>query len=320
MTLQLQTEIADTVETVARSVWSGIIDWRQYVPEIVKVLVVVLFALFVYRILKFVIGRLVSRNVDEDDPIVKRLREQRAQTLASLLTNVALIVVVTVTLLTVLGTFMDIGPILASVGVLGLAVSFGAQTLVKDIISGTFLLLEGQFGIGDVVRVGDTAGLVEKITLRTTILRDLHGVVHVIPNGSIDRVSNLTKTWSRAVIDVGVAYREDVDEVIAVLKQLGAEFQADPEWGALLIEPPEVLGVEQLADSAVVIRMMAKTLPLKQWEVARELRRRIKKRFDAEGIEIPYPHVSFYWGQNQMPPAFTDADGFRHESARSDHP
>ncbi|MGH7445281.1 MAG: mechanosensitive ion channel family protein [Longimicrobiales bacterium] len=318
MTLQLQTEIADSVQTVARNAWSELIDWRDYVPQMVKVAIIIAFALLVYRILKLLITRLVRRNIEEDDPVVKRLREQRAQTIGSLLANVALIVVVTVTALTVLGTFMDIGPILASVGVLGLAVSFGAQALVKDVISGTFMLLEGQFGIGDVVRVGDISGLVEKITLRTTILRDERGAVHVIPNGSIERVSNLTKTWSRAVLDIGIAYREDVDAVIAVLKDVGEEFHGDVEWSALLVEPPEVLGVQELGASAVVIRVMAKTLPLKQWEVARELRRRIKKRFDADGIEIPFPHVSFYWGENQLPPALAQAGAADHGDARSE--
>lgn len=302
MIVQVPAEVADSAQALARSAWSEIVDWTAYADDALRIAVIIVVAFVAYRVLRLIIGRLVSRNIDEEDPVVKRLREQRAQTLGSLLTNVALIVVVTVTALTVLDSFLDIGPILASVGVLGLAVSFGAQSLVKDIISGTFMLLEGQFGIGDVVRIGDTAGLVERITLRTTILRDLHGVVHIIPNGTIDRVSNLTKTWSRAVLDVGVAYKEDVDEVIAVLRELGDSFHADEEWGPLLVEPPEVLGVEQFADSAVVIRMTTKTLPLKQWEVARELRRRIKKRFDAEGIEIPFPHVSFYWGENQIPP------------------
>jgi small conductance mechanosensitive channel len=180
-------------------------------------------------------------------------------------------------------------------------VSFGAQSLVKDVISGTFILMEGQFGIGDVVRIGDTAGQVEKITLRTTTLRDFEGVVHIIPNGEITKVSNLTKTWSRAVLDIGVSYREDVDRVISVLRRLGAEFLRDPDWGPLVLEEAEVLGVQSLGDSAVVIRLQVRTLPLKQWEVARELRRRVKARFDAEQIQIPFPHVTVYWGDNQMP-------------------
>jgi moderate conductance mechanosensitive channel len=277
--------------TPAQSDWKRALRFEELPEHLVQVAFIITVSILVYQLARIVIKRIVARPIDEEDPLVRRLREQRVQTLGSLFTNVLLIVVITVALLTILDVFINIAPLLASVSVVGLAISFGAQSLVKDVISGTFMLIEGQFGIGDVVRVGDTSGMVEKLTLRTTILRDLHGVVHVIPNGEITRLSNLTKTWSRAVIDVAVAYREDVDRVIATLRTLGAEFQADPQWGELLIEPPEVLGVESLAESGVIVRMTAKTLPLKQWDVARELRRLIKKRFDAEGIEIPFPHV-----------------------------
>lgn len=283
-----------------------LLQWDRIVPLLIQVGVIVLIGTGIYRLSKLLIARLVRREIDAEDPVVKRLREQRSQTLGSLLDSVALIVIGTITFLMVLGSFMDIGPLLASVGVLGLAISFGAQSLVKDVISGTFMLLEGQFGIGDVVRIDDVSGLVEKITLRTTVLRDVQGVVHIIPNGSITRVSNLTKTWSRAVLDIGVAYKEDVDHVLDVLRQVGQEFHADPEWGPLLVEEPIVPGVESFGDSSVVVRMSAKTLPQKQWDVARELRRRIKKRFDREGIEIPFPHMTFYWGQGQIPPALAE--------------
>lgn len=286
------------------------IDWRKVfrledvAKDLFHIAVVLIVAFLAYRIVRLVTHRIVHRPVEEEDPLVKRLREQRAQTIGSLLNSVAGAVIMIVAGITVLNAIgVPIASILASVGVVGLAISFGAQSLVKDVITGTFLLLEGQFGIGDVVKIGDTSGLVERITLRTTVLRDVFGVVHVIPNGEITKVSNLTKSWSRAVLDIGVAYREDVDRVIALMKQIGAEFLADPEWGPLLLEEPTVPGVENLGDSAVVIRMMAKTLPLKQWDVARELRRRIKNRFDREGIEIPFPHLTFYWGEGQMPPA-----------------
>lgn len=296
----LQRRIA-VPDTFPKFSWKRVLDIEQLVARLIEVVVIIAIAIVVYQFVKIVIRRLVNRQIDEEDPLVKRLREQRAQTLGGLFTNVLLIVVITIALLTILDVFINIAPLLASVSVVGLAISFGAQSLVKDIISGTFLLIEGQFGIGDVIRVGDTAGQVEKITLRTTILRDLQGTVHIVPNGEITRVSNLTKTWSRAVIDVGVAYREDVDRVITTLRELAGEFQADASWGQLLLEAPEVLGIESLTDSSVIVRMTAKTLPLKQWEVARELRRLIKKRFDAEGIEIPYPHLTFYWGENQQP-------------------
>jgi small conductance mechanosensitive channel len=282
-------------------------DWNELLlPDVLarnfgRVLIILVVSFVAYRLIKLLVKRIVSHEVDTEDPIVKRLREQRAQTLGSLLQNVALVVIITLAALTILGTFMPIGPLLAGVSVVGLAVSFGAQSLVKDIISGTFILLEGQFGIGDVVRIGDTAGQVERITLRTSMLRDFEGVVHIIPNGEITKVSNLTKTWSRAVLDVGVAYREDTDRVVDVLRHLGAEFHAHPEWGPLLLEEPEVLGLQSLGESAVVIRLQVRTLPLKQWDVARELRRRIKKRFDLEGIQIPFPHLTFYWGDQQAP-------------------
>ena len=272
--------------------WKKVFDWEQLTADLVQVGIIIVFSFLLYRLVKIIVRRIVALKSDEEDPMVRRLREQRAQTLGSLFTNVAFVFFTTVTLLTVLSVFINIGPLLASVSVVGLAISFGAQSLVKDLISGTFILIEGQFGIGDVIRIGETGGLVEKMTLRTTVLRDLHGAVHIIPNGEIKQVSNLTKTWSRAVIDVSIAYNEDVDRVNVTLKKLGEEFLRDPQWGPLLVEPPEVLGIENWTNTGVVVRMTAKTLPLKQWDVSRELRHRIKKRFDAERITIPHGVVA----------------------------
>jgi moderate conductance mechanosensitive channel len=295
----------DTLPTGTRATavtWQELLQWEVLLPRAMKIVVVIFVAIIAYRLIRILISRVLQREIEEEDPLVRRLREQRAQTLASLLGNVAAITVFVVATLTILDILLqNIGPILASCGILCLAFSFGAQSLVKDVISGTFMLMEGQFGVGDVVKVSDVSGLVEKITLRTTVLRDVEGAVHIVPNGEITRVTNLTKAWSRAVLHIGVAYREDVDRVMDVLRDLLREFHADPEWGPLLLEEPVVPGVESFADSAVVIRVMAKTLPLKQWDVARELRRRIKNRFDAEGIEIPFPHTTFYWGDAQMP-------------------
>lgn len=281
---------------------------EEAVPFIGQSALVVLIGVIAYRIVTIMTSRL-EREIEVDDPVVKRVREQRGRTIASLLNNIARVTIFVLTVLTVLGSIPDfnIGPWLAGLGVLGLALSFGAQSLVKDIINGIFVLIEGQYGIGDVIRVGETAGMVERITLRVTVLRDLHGVVHVIPNGEINTLSNLTKAWSRAVLDVRVAYKEDIDRVIDVLRDLGQEIANDPEWSQLLTEPPAVLGVENFAESGVIVRMIATTLPLKQWEVAREMRRRIKNRFDAEGIVIPYPHLTFYWGDGQLPPALGTA-------------
>lgn len=286
------------------SSWSEIFDIEAVVvnalPRLLQAVIVAALCLATYRLVKLLTGRLLEREIPEEDPIVKRSREQRARTLASLLNNIAAVTIGVVGLLTVLTIIgVKIGPILATAGIVGLAISFGAQSLVKDLINGIFILLEGQFGIGDVIRVGEIAGQVEKMTLRATMLRDSEGIVHILPNGEITRVSNLTKAWSRSLLDIRVAYREDIDRVMAVLSDLGDEFVADPEWAGLVIDKPEILGVQNLTESAVVIRMVTKTLPLKQWEVGRELRRRIKNRFDREKIEIPYPHMTLYWGEGE---------------------
>jgi small conductance mechanosensitive channel len=188
-------------------------------------------------------------------------------------------------------------PILTGAGIVGLAVGFGAQTLVKDLIAGFFLTFENQVRVGDVAQINGTGGLVEAINLRTIVLRDLEGTVHVFPNGSIERLANRTKDFSFIVLDVGVAYKENVDAVFEVLREIGAELAADARHGASILEPLEILGVDAFGDSQVTIKIRVKTLPLKQWEVGREMRRRIKNTFDARGIEIPFPHLSLYVGE-----------------------
>ncbi len=188
-------------------------------------------------------------------------------------------------------------PILAGAGIVGLAVGFGAQTLVKDVINGLFILLQDLISVGDVAVFGDKGGLVEAVGLRTVTLRDLSGNVHVIPNSSIDTVTNMTKGYSRYVFDVGVAYRENVDEVMEVLREIGVEMQNDPQYGKDILEPLEILGVDQFADSAVIIKARITTKPIRQWAVGREFNRRMKKAFDQRGIEIPFPHRTIYMGE-----------------------
>jgi small-conductance mechanosensitive channel len=194
---------------------------------------------------------------------------------------------------------VEIGPILAAAGIVGLAVGFGAQSLVKDVISGFFILLEDQIRVGDVVQVSGKGGLVERINLKTTILRDLAGNVHYVPNGNIDVVTNMTKEYSRYVFDIGVAYREDVDEVVEVIREIDGELRNDPAFKDDIIEPIEVLGLDQFADSALIIKARTTTKPIKQWYVAREFNRRLKKKFDERNIEIPFPHITLYMGQDK---------------------
>ena len=258
-------------------------------------------AYVVYRIIGIAVTRMERLVKDEDDSSLSE-REKRARTLGNILRKVSGIGMLTVAVLMILRELgVDIAPIITAAGIGGLAIGFGAQNLVRDVISGFFMLMENQIRVGDVVRINGTGGLVEDINLRTTVLRDLEGTVHVFPNGSITSVSNMTKEWSRAVIDVGVAYKEDVDYVIDVLKQIGEELLNDREYGPLIVEAPEVLGLDSFGDSAVVIKTMITTKPLKQWAVGREFRRRVKKKFDELGIEIPFPHTTVYWGEASKP-------------------
>jgi len=207
---------------------------------------------------------------------------------------------------------VEIGPILAAAGIVGLAVGFGAQSLVKDVISGFFILLEDQIRVNDVVQVAGKGGLVERINLKTTILRDLAGNVHYVPNGQIDVVTNMTKEYSRYVFDIGVAYREDVDEVMEVIKEVDEELRNDPAFKDDILEPIEVLGLDQFADSALIIKARTTTKPIKQWYVGREFNRRLKRKFDERNIEIPFPHITLYMGQDkqgQSPPLHVAMEG-----------
>jgi small conductance mechanosensitive channel len=184
---------------------------------------------------------------------------------------------------------IDIGPLLAGAGIVGLAVGFGAQTLVKDIITGMFILLENQIAVGDVVKIKDYAGLVEALTIRTIRLRDLNGNVYIVPFSEVTSVENMTKDYSRFVFDVGVSYHADIDRVMEVLKEVGADLQNDPAFKSEILLPLEILGLERFEASAVIIRARITTRPIKQWDVAREFNRRMKKRFDELGIEFPFP-------------------------------
>ncbi len=237
------------------------------------------------------LGNLIQRTSPSLD------REKRAQTLSHM-TRVALSVFILTlaAMLTLRELGVEIGPLIATAGIGGLAIGFGAQNLVRDVISGFFILLEDQIRVGDVVQIGDKGGLVESVGLRVLILRGLDGSVHIIPNGTIERVTNMTKEFSYALMDVGVSYREDIDEVIEVLKEVAAEMRRDPAFASDILEDLEVLGVDDFADSAVKIRIRLKTRPIQQWRIAREMRRRIKKAFDARDIEIPFPHRTLYMG------------------------
>ncbi len=228
--------------------------------------------------------------------------QKRAATLTGILRTIAMAMIWAIVIIEILHQVgLDIRPILAGAGILGLAVGFGAQNLIRDLISGFFIILEDQVRLGDVAVINGTGGLVESITFRIITLRDFSGVVHIFPNGTITTLSNMTMEWSGFVLDMGVAYKEDTDRVVEVMRQVGEDLRQDPAFGDKFVEPIEIVGVDNFADSAVVIRIRIKTRPLEQWNVGREYRRRLKQAFDARGIEIPFPHRTLYMGEASRP-------------------
>ena len=237
--------------------------------------------------------RLIAQAESSDEsPIETR---KRIDTLLKLLTQlVGFVLFISLSLVMLMQLGVEIGPLLASAGILGLAVGFGAQSLVKDVITGFFIVMENQMRVGDVVTINGTGGLVEAMTLRTVVLRDLTGTVHIFPNGNINTVANATRGWSAYVFEIGIAYKEDPDTAISSLRAIAKTLKEDEHFGAKIIDDPEIFGVEQLGDSAVVIKGRIKTMPSSQWEVGREFLRRVKKTFDAQGIEIPFPHRTLY--------------------------
>lgn len=275
------------------------------IMELPSIAVLTILFIFLMRLQIFVVHRLRKMaiirahkavNVDNDEA------EKRINTLSGIVHGIGRILLWTIFILILLGKFnINIAPILASAGIVGLAVGFGAQELVRDFISGFFILLENQLRTGDMAIINGTTGLVEKIEMRTVTLRDASGVVHIFQNGKINTLSNMTKEWSAIVLDIGVAYKEDTDYVSSVMSDVGKELQNDPAFQDKILEPAEILGVDSLADSSVIIKVRLKTKPMQQWAVGREYRRRLKYAFDKKNIEIPFPHISIYTGEATKP-------------------
>ncbi|MBA3034519.1 MAG: mechanosensitive ion channel family protein [Gammaproteobacteria bacterium] len=234
----------------------------------------------------------VSRNLADAEEV------KRIATLGRVFRYTASVVISLLTGILILGELgISVAPLLGAAGVVGVAVGFGAQSLIKDYFTGFFILLENQMRQGDVIQAGGKAGVVEEITLRYVRMRDYDGNVHFVPNGSITTVTNMTRGFAFAVVDVGVAYRENVDQALAVMRRVGDELRADPVFGVKIIEDIEMVGVEKWADSAVILRCRFKVMPIEQWNVRREYLKRLKAAFDAAGIEIPFPHLTLYAGQ-----------------------
>ncbi len=290
------------LQTLARTVQTWLLE-----GGLSRIIAIVIVSSVVYGLL-----RVVRKTARALTPVTgQRFERQvaRAATIRSVVESSARLVLITFLILFILAQIgVNLAPLLAGVGILGLAISFGAQSLVKDVITGFFILAEDQFGVGDVVTIAGLSGAVESLNLRITTLRALDGQVHVIPNGQIDRVTVASKDWSRSVVDVEVAYRADLDYALSVIGDEATKMTQALGWSWRITGPPEVTGVEVLGASGIVVRVLFKTLPKEQWGVSREFRRRIKLRLDAEEIEIPYPHTTLYWGEQQNP-ALARPDG-----------
>ena len=256
-----------------------------------RVLFIAFLAYALVRITTLVVTRF-EHEVTRGTSVDALERAKRARTLGGLVNHVATVLIVGIAVLMILREFqLDIAPILTGAGIAGLAIGFGAQTLVRDVISGFFMILEDQVRVGDVAVVNGTGGAVEQINLRTIVLRDLEGTVHVIPNGEIKTLANRSKDFSYYVIDLGIDYADDVDQAIEVVQQTAAELRQDPAFAPHILDALEMLGVDDFGASSVSLRFRIKTLPLSQWTVGRELRRRVKKAFDQHGLRIPVPQV-----------------------------
>jgi small conductance mechanosensitive channel len=285
-------ELADQVSTF----------WENYGGQVLQSLLVVVVAVVVWWIVRAAGRRWLRRmqaNLEMTAGHDDLERAQRLATLWSVAESALAIAVISLSVLTLLGVWgIPLGPFIAAGSVIGIALGFGAQDYIKSVIAGLFIIIEDQYSVGDVVELAGVSGTVEEIRLRTTVLRDLDGNVHHIPNGVITVASNTTSGFSRLVVDLGVAYREDVDHVIDVVADELARFTAEEEWSEAFLEEPEILGVDALGDWSVTIRVLFTLTTLDRWRVKREFLRRAKARFDAEGIEIPFPYLTVVRAQD----------------------
>ncbi|MGD9929049.1 MAG: mechanosensitive ion channel family protein [Mangrovibacterium sp.] len=282
---------------------SGLTDWA--ISELPSIIILIVLLIVLLRTSSFLIRKLkkilINRTVyNQEEPDLEA--EKRLNTLMGIVRKGTAILIWAVFIMIFLKKInIDIAPILAGAGIIGLAVGFGAQELVRDFISGFFILLENQIRTGDVAIINGTGGLVEKIELRTITLRDQSGTVHVFQNGKINTVSNMTKGWSAMVFDIGVAYKEDLNQVMDIMREVSEELRNDATFGPKILEPMEIFGLDSFGDSALVIKGRIKTRPIEQWNVGREYRKRLKEAFDQHGIEIPFPHHTIYWGDEIKP-------------------
>jgi small conductance mechanosensitive channel len=296
---------------------TGSVGWAEAADNLLATPATILLVVLVAWLANMVVRRAIRRltNGIADPTSQERLRRMkrrapasvvdsgvlslrsaaRAQTLGQVLRSIAGIVIWSIAAITILGELgLNLGPLIAGAGIAGVAIGFGAQSLVKDFLSGVFMLMEDQYGVGDIIDAGEASGTVEAVTLRTTRLRDVQGTVWHIPNGTIQRVGNKSQQWARALLDIQVAYGTDIDEASGVIKHIADELWRDEVWTGKILDEPEVWGIEQLGPDAIVIRLVVKTQPSEQFAVSRELRRRLSEAFYRNGIEMPFPQRSIW--------------------------
>jgi len=306
-----------------------IMDWTPFINWLIehgpRILLIIVMAVALYYILRHFVPIMVKRTVSRTMAGRRKTAiKKRVTTLSNVFIEAGMVFVGIVAIFMIISELgINIAPALAGLGVAGIAVGFGAQSLVKDLFNGVLTLLENHYCIGDIVKIAGIVGLVEDITLRRTVIRDLDGVAHSIPNGEIGVASNYTKEWSRVNLNISVGYGEDLDRVIKVINRVGKEMAKDPDWAPRILKAPEVLRVEEFEDSGIAIKILGETKSMAQWDVMGELRLRLKKVFDKEGIEIPWPHTKVFFGDaaetgikgliKQRPPADAEA---QHQTKR----
>ena len=286
--------------------WGNIGSW--FLESGILIFIILLLSYIAYQAIKVAVPRLVERSVTVSGKKSRAKEElaKRSQTLSRFLTTALGAVIGIAAVFMVLSEVgIDIAPLIAGAGVAGIAIGFGAQSLIKDYISGLFIILENQYNKGDVAKIAGIAGLVEDVNLRRTVLRDLDGIVHSIPNGQITTTSNYTRDWARVNLDISVGYDEDLERVMAVINRVGKELAEDEYFGRFIRTAPQALRVNKFGDSGIDIKILGETKPMKQWELTGELRKRLKAAFDKEKIEIPWPHLKLFFGESQLGKSLT---------------
>lgn len=296
------------------------IDLAAVAAGVAQTLVILGVAYVLVRVARRIIPKFITERIPKVREETEGQLAARATTIGRVLTQIASGVIWAVAFLMVLAVLhVDVTPVLATVGIPALAIGFAAQNIIRDYFYGFFIIMEDWYRVGEVAVVAGTTGLVEDISLRRTVLRDLDGTMHIIPNSKVEYASNMTRDWSRINLNVAVAYKEDLDRVIEVINDVCQDLKSDPVWGDDLLSTPHAERVDNLGDRGVEIKILGDTKPMRQWALSGELRRRLKKRFDQEGIEIPWPHTMVYFG-NQVPAmSLRGVANYREEEAPQGH-